>query len=186
MRPRLGANRGKAKAKGGRFANPASAIASGTNQSESRFALDQLVSPATPEGFVPRPAGGPFLDPIGPIMIRRDLGPLAFGLRIEKRHCNSKDMAHGGMLATFADLALGIGGFTLAGVKGFFTTISLNSDYLAPALLGTWLQCEPVLLRKTRTLVFAQGVCMADGKPVLRASGVFALPKDPPPQPIGG
>ena len=95
-------------------------------------------------------------------------------------------MAHGGMLATFADLALGIGGFTLAGVKGFFTTISLNSDYLAPALLGTWLQCEPVLLRKTRTLVFAQGVCMADGKPVLRASGVFALPKDPPIQPSGG
>jgi hypothetical protein len=57
---------------------------------------------------------------------------------------------------------------------------------LAPALLGTWLQCEPVLLRRTRTLVFAQGVCMADGKPVLRASGVFALPKDLPPQPAGG
>jgi acyl-coenzyme A thioesterase PaaI-like protein len=64
-------------------------------------------------------------------------------------------------------------------VTGFFTTISLNSDYLAPALLGTWLQCEPVLLRRTRTLVFAQGVCMADGKPVLRASGVFALPREP-------
>jgi acyl-coenzyme A thioesterase PaaI-like protein len=119
-------------------------------------------------------------------MIRRDLGPLAFGLRIEKRHCNSKDMAHGGMLATFADLALGIGGFNLAGVTGFFTTISLNTDYLAPALLGTWLQCEPVLLRKTRTLIFSQGVFMADGRAVLRASGVFALPKDPPVQPVGG
>ncbi|MCE2761522.1 MAG: PaaI family thioesterase [Acetobacteraceae bacterium] len=141
--------------------------------------MDNPVAPAIPEGFVPRPAGGPFLEPIGPIMIRRDHGPLAFGLRIEKRHCNSKDMAHGGMLATFADLALGIGGFNLAGVTGFFTTISLNSDYLAPALLGTWLQCEPVLLRRTRTLVFVQGVCMADGKPVLRASGVFALPREP-------
>ena len=50
----------------------------------------------------------------------------------------------------------------------------------------TWLECEPVLLRRTRTLVFAQGVCMADGKPVLRASGVFGLPKDPPAQPSGG
>ncbi|MCE2919623.1 MAG: hypothetical protein LW837_06725, partial [Roseomonas sp.] len=67
--------------------------------------MDQPVPLAIPEGFVPRPAGGPFLEPIGPIMIRRDHGPLAFGLRIEKRHCNSKDMAHGGMLATFADLA---------------------------------------------------------------------------------
>ncbi|MCE2919664.1 MAG: hypothetical protein LW837_06935, partial [Roseomonas sp.] len=67
--------------------------------------MDQPTLPAIPEGFVPRPAGGPFLEPIGPIMIRRDHGPLAFGLRIEKRHCNSKDMAHGGMLATFADLA---------------------------------------------------------------------------------
>jgi hypothetical protein len=43
-----------------------------------------------------------------------------------------------------------------------------------------------MLLRKTRTLVFAQGVCMADGKPVLRASGVFALPKDPPAPPPSG
>ncbi|MCA3417831.1 MAG: PaaI family thioesterase [Roseomonas sp.] len=148
--------------------------------------MDQPVPLAIPEGFVPRPAGGPFLEPIGPIMIRRDHGPLAFGLRIEKRHCNSKDMAHGGMLATFADLALGIGGFNLAGVTGFFTTISLNSDYLAPARLGAWLQCEPVLLRKTRTLVFAQGVCTADGAPVLRASGVFALPRDAAPQPPSG
>jgi acyl-coenzyme A thioesterase PaaI-like protein len=148
--------------------------------------LDQPTLPAIPEGFVPRPAGGPFLEPIGPIMIRRDHGPLAFGLRIEKRHCNSKDMAHGGMLATFADLALGIGGFNLAGVTGFFTTISLNSDYLAPALLGTWLECEPVLLRRTRTLVFAQGVCTADGKPVLRASGVFALPREAAPEPPSG
>ena len=147
--------------------------------------MNTLAAPAIPEGFVPRPAGGPFLEPIGPIMIRRDHGPLAFGLRIETRHCNRKGMAHGGMLATFADLALGIGGFNLAGVTGFFTTISLNTDYLAPALLGTWLQCEPVLLRKTRTLIFSQGVFLADGRPVLRASGVFALPKDPPPQPSG-
>ncbi len=131
-----------------------------------------------PEGFVARHAGGPFLEPVGPIFRRPEPdGGARFGLRLERRHCNNQDVAHGGMLATFADLALGIGGAELAGTPGSFITISLTSDYLAPAPRGTWLECRPVLLRRTARLMFVEARVTADGTPVLRASGIFSLPR---------
>lgn len=131
-----------------------------------------------PPGFVPRRAGGPFLEPIGPLFRRAEAeGPATFGLRIERRHCNSQDVAHGGLLATVADLVLGIGGVEQAGTPGFFITVSLVTDYLAPAPLGAWLECRPALLRRTSRLMFVEGRFLADGTPVLRASGVFNLPR---------
>lgn len=136
-----------------------------------------------PPGFAPRPVTGGFLVASGPIYARRDPagGPTAFGLLVQAQHCNGMDMCHGGMLATFADVALGLGGFEQAGAKGFFITISLTTDFLAPAPLGAWVECRPELVRATRTMVFAQGVFRVPGQgAVLRASGVFRIP---PPRP---
>lgn len=130
-----------------------------------------------PEGFLPRRAGGPFLEPIGPIWLRAGEGGSSFGIRLERRHCNNQAVAHGGMLATFADLVLGIGGTEQAGAPGHFITVSLVTDYLAPAPLGAWLECRPALLRRTSRLMFVEGRFLADGVPVLRASGVFSLPR---------
>ncbi|MBR0651455.1 PaaI family thioesterase [Roseomonas terrae] len=136
-----------------------------------------------PAGFLPRRAGGPFLEPIGPIYLRAGDGGSTFGIRIERRHCNNGGAAHGGMLATFADLVLGIGGLERAEVVGNFLTVSLVTDYLAPAPLGTWLECRPVLLRRTARLMFVEGRFEADGAPVLRSSGVFSVkPKVQPPR----
>lgn len=140
---------------------------------------DDTIPDAPPEGFLRRDMRGGFLAAIAPIWQRRDAdGVSTFGLRIQPRHCNPKEMGHGGMLAGFADIVLGLGGFEQAGVRGFFVTISLTTDYLAPAPLGAWLQCRPEMVRATRSLVFAQGVFAADGAPALRASGVFRIPPD--------
>ncbi len=130
-----------------------------------------------PEGFVARHAGGPFLEPIGPIFRRPEEAGARFGIRIERRHCNNQAVAHGGMLATIADIVLGIGGAEQAGTPGHFVTISLVTDYLAPAPLGAWLECHPALLRRTSRMMFVEGRFLADGVPVLRASGVFSLPR---------
>lgn len=130
-----------------------------------------------PDGFLPRRAGGPFLEPIGPIYLRPGEGGSTFGIRLERRHCNNQSVAHGGMLATFADLVLGIGGTERASGSGHFVTVSLVTDYLAPAPLGGWLECRPVLLRRTARLMFVEGRFEAEGTPVLRASGVFSLPR---------
>jgi acyl-coenzyme A thioesterase PaaI-like protein len=133
---------------------------------------------AVPPGFAPRPVGGGFMAAMGPLQVRRDAsGRAAFGLLIEPRHCNAKDMCHGGMLAALTDLVLGIGGLEQAGVAGFFITMSLTQDFLAPVPLGAWLEAEVELLRRTRTTMFVQGVFRVRGEPALRASGVFRLPR---------
>ena len=137
-----------------------------------------LPTDAIPHGFVPRPVGGGFMAAAGPIYVRRDAsGRATFGLLVEPRHCNAKDMCHGGMLAALTDVVLGIGGLEQAGVRGFFITISLTQDFLAPVPLGSWLEAEVDLLRRTRTTMFVQGVFRVRGEAALRASGVFRLPR---------
>lgn len=114
----------------------------------------------------------------GPVYVRRDAaGRATFGLLVEPRHCNAKDACHGGMLAALTDVVLGIGGLEQAGVKGFFVTIALTQDFLAPVPLGAWLEAEVELLRRTRTTMFVQGVFRVRGEAALRASGVFRLPR---------
>jgi acyl-coenzyme A thioesterase 13 len=133
-----------------------------------------------PPGFTARRVNGRFLEPFGPLYFRRDPDGgegSTYGLRILPAHCNAKDMAHGGMLATLADVVLGLGGLEQAGIPGFFVTIGLQTDFLGPAPLGAWVECRPELLRKTRTMMFVQGLFAADGEPALRASGVFRLPR---------
>ncbi len=130
-----------------------------------------------PEGFLPRPVSGGFLKAIGPIYVKREDGRSIFGLLVEEQHCNGKDMCHGGMLATLADVVLGIGGMEQAGVSGFFITVSLTNDFLAPAPLGAWIEARVELLRATRTTMFVQGIFTVEGEPVLRSSGVFRLPR---------
>jgi acyl-coenzyme A thioesterase PaaI-like protein len=133
---------------------------------------------AIPPGFAPRPLGGGFMELAGPLYVRRDAaGRGTFGLLIEPRHCNVKDMCHGGMLAALADVVLGIGGLEQAEVKGFFITVSLSQDFLAPVPLGSWLEAEVELLARTRTTMFVQGVFRVRGEATLRASGVFRLPR---------
>jgi acyl-coenzyme A thioesterase PaaI-like protein len=113
--------------------------------------------------------------------VKREEGRSLFGLRIGPAHCNAKDMCHGGMLATLADLVLGIGGLEQAGVGGFFVTMNLTQDFLAPVPLGAWLEMRAELLKATRSTMFVtmfvQGRFTVEDRPVLRASGVFRLPK---------
>lgn len=131
-----------------------------------------------PPGFAPRPVGGGFMGFAGPLYVRRDAaGRGTFGLLVEPRHCNAKGMCHGGMLAALTDVVLGIGGLEQAGVSGFFVTVALTQDFLAPVPLGSWIEAEVDLLRRTRTTMFVQGVFRVRGDAALRASGVFRMPR---------
>jgi len=131
-----------------------------------------------PEGFRPLRLGGGFLGVTGPIHARRGAdGRRTYGLLVAEQHCNGLAICHGGMLATLADVVLGLGGMEQAGVSGFFTTISLTTDFLAPAPLGAWVEARVELLSATHSTMFVQGVFSIGEQPVLRASGVFRLPR---------
>lgn len=131
---------------------------------------------AVPEGFRPVRLGGAFMAHNGPLYARLAGERLQLGFRVEPRHTNPLDICHGGMLASFADMLLPCAILYQPGhQRHFLPTISLQVDYLSQAALGAWVQGEGDVLRRTRSLVFAQGLVSADDVPAMRISGIFKL-----------
>mgnify|MGYP003795647759 FL=1 len=135
------------------------------------------LAPEIPEGFAPRRFGSGFIDANGPLYVKKAGGVAVLGFRVEPRHCNMMGICHGGMIATFCDMLLPIAAHALSEelARRFLPTISLQVDYLGPSRLGAWVQGEAQLLRRTRALVFMQGLVSADGEPAARVSGVFKI-----------
>ena len=139
---------------------------------------------AIPPGFVALPtAGGPFLQPNGPLYLRHEGKLEKLENRVETRHVNTMNNLHGGMMASFCDMLLPLSVHRKSNevADRFLPTDSLQIDYLAPAPLGAWVQGEAEPLRITRSLVFAQGLVTADGVPCARVSGVFKIGPVAPP-----
>ena len=133
-------------------------------------------SPDVPAGFVPMPFGDGFVSNNGPLFGRWDGTHFLLGFRVEPRHCNPMEIAHGGMMMLFADMQLPIAARLQAGLGDhFLPTIAMTCDFVGPSPLGAWVQGKADVLKVTRNLVFAQCLVTADDVPVLRASGTFKI-----------
>jgi uncharacterized protein (TIGR00369 family) len=131
---------------------------------------------AIPQGFAPFAHTSPFLDAVGPLYQSEDAdGALLLGLRVEKRHCNRRGLAHGGLLVTLADLVLGYALGT-AGARRGLLTVSLTADFAGAAQLGQWVQARADIQKAGGSLAFANCYVTADGKRIVRASGIFKAP----------
>src|SRR3569832_773612 len=118
-----------------------------------------------PDGFRPFRFSTGFIEAIGPLYGKWDGSKLLMGFRCEMRHCNPGGVAHGGRLATFADLFIPIAARVQAKADvGFAPTVNLTLDYIAPAKVGSWVEGQGEFLRSGKTLFFAQGTATADGK----------------------
>lgn len=127
-----------------------------------------------PDGFRPmKLAPNPFIELVGPLYGRLDGADLVVGFPVRRHNCNPAGMCHGGMLCTLADLTLILCSNVQTGMGRYFTTVSLNTDFLAPAPQGSWIEGRAQVLRVTRSLVFTQGTFAVDGGVVLRANAIF-------------
>ena len=129
---------------------------------------------AIPEGFRPIERLSPFNALVGPLYQRRDGEAVSIGLRIDARHTNSRGVCHGGVLATLADLALGYAMLARSGDKGSFVTAHLAVDYAGAARAGEWIESKSEIQRVGARLAFANCYLMVEGKPIVRASAIFA------------
>ena len=98
------------------------------------------------------------------------------GFRVLPHHCNPRKVCHGGMIMTFFDFLLP----TLSRFDededaddSFTPTVSVTTNFLAPALLGDWLEGRATTLRRTNGLVFIDGVVSSGDTVVAQASGIF-------------
>jgi uncharacterized protein (TIGR00369 family) len=132
-----------------------------------------------PPGFKPLPAASPFNELVGPLHEKRGEGSISLGLRVEKKHSNSRGICHGGVLATLADLALGYAMLAKSGEsggqrQGSFLTVHLAVDYAGAARAGDWIESKVEIQRVGARLAFANCYLVVDEKPIVRASAIFA------------
>jgi uncharacterized protein (TIGR00369 family) len=130
-----------------------------------------------PEGFEPFDDHTPFLDLVGPVLVRGSAedDERVFGLRIEERHLNHRGTAQGGLLATLVDFA--VGRAIEAGLQGEAqqATVSLTTDFLGPVKDGAWLEAHAKVERLGSRLAFADCSLIADDREVVRGRAVFAV-----------
>jgi len=127
-----------------------------------------------PEGFVPLFRTSPFLDLLGPFFYRPAESGFVIGLRVDEKHVNARSTAHGGLLLTLADMALGYTAEASADPPIRLATVSISADFVAEARIGDWVEAEVDIQRIGQRLVFANAFLVAGGKRITRASAVFA------------
>ena len=130
-----------------------------------------------PEGFEPIFRSSPFLDLIGPIYNQRTEAGLVIGLRAEKKHCNARDLVHGGVFSSLADIALGYNAAFQGEEIVPMVTANLTVDYAGSAQLGDWMEITVDVQKVGKSMAFANCYFWVDAKRIARASAVFNVLK---------
>ena len=134
-----------------------------------------------PNGF--RPMGelrtSPFLDRIGPFYFRRQDHALTLGVRVGEIHANARGTAHGGLLLTLADVALGYQLAFSQDPPAAATTTSISADFLGAASLGDWVEAHVDMQQLGSRMAFANAYLSAGDKRVARVSATFLRGEGP-------
>src|SRR5947199_9584531 len=129
---------------------------------------------APPTGFEPLFRSSPFLETVGPLFYRRDPERgLVIGLRIAEKHANARGFAHGGLLVTLADIALGYQTAFGQDPPAGLITANLTADFVGAAKIGDWVEAHVDVQRLGGRLAFANAYLVVDGERIVRASAVF-------------
>jgi len=127
-----------------------------------------------PLGFAPLFRTSPFLEATGPFDFRRDGERLVVALRVLEKHVNARGFAHGGLLMTLADIALGYSLAYSEEPPASFVTANLTADFAGSAKLGDWVEAHVDIQKSGTRLAFTNAYLVVDGERILRASAVFA------------
>ena len=128
-----------------------------------------------PEGFRTLERGNSrFLSSLGQLYARGEGEDLVVGLRIEEKHLNTRGFAHGGMLLTLADSALGIVISMGRSPPLPMATVNLSADFADVAREGDWVEARVDIQKRGKRLAFASCHLWVGDKRILRASGIFA------------
>ena len=116
--------------------------------------------------------GDPFNSHAGPFFWREDQDRgFVCAMRVETQHLNGGGLMHGGAIMTFADYSLYVFSGSLR--DGAAVTISLNGDFVGPALRGDVIECAGEVIKRTKRMVFLRGLMKVSGSPIFAYSAVM-------------
>ena len=97
-----------------------------------------------------------------------------FAILIAEKHMNSAGSAHGGLIMTFADVAMSQTARAVSGAPAT-STVSMTCDFVGPGKLGDVLEARVRVTRLTRTMVFLAADIAAGERPVAVATGLWKI-----------
>jgi acyl-coenzyme A thioesterase PaaI-like protein len=123
-------------------------------------------------GWTYEPEAG-FIGLVGPLWRRRDGERLRFGFMAEDKHANLVGVVQGGMLMTFADRALGTLAWEAAG--GSVVTIGFDMAFADSGRIGSFIELDGEVVRRTASLVFLRGTLSAGGRVIGTCQGTWKI-----------
>jgi acyl-CoA thioesterase len=129
---------------------------------------------------------GPFGWQLGLHYTAREPGRTSCALEVKPTHYNPGQIAHGGVVFTLADSAMGAAVFTLLEPGQRCTTAELKLNYLAPVVSGVVTATATVVSKRRRLAVVTAEVRDAAGELVALAQGTFAIIHAEAPRPVEG
>lgn len=142
---------------------------------ESRTVRVNTTADSVPPGFESAGFAPGFLDRGGPYWRRRSGSSVILGLRIEEGHLNYQDVAHGGVLTTFADVALSYCVHISEAPPPALATASLTVNFLAAARLGRWLEAEARIDHIGKRMAHTSGRIRDGEQTIATMTGVFSM-----------
>lgn len=120
---------------------------------------------------------GGFTGHVGPFWRLEDDSSVEIGLIVGERHCNTHlGTIHGGVVMTFADIALGSGAAKLLGEERFrAVTASLQTQFVAVARLGEFISCRPEVVHGGKQMIFVRGLIRTGDKVIASCEGIWKL-----------
>ncbi len=111
---------------------------------------------------------------VGPLWTRKEDAGWAYGVLATARHLNPAGLVHGGMLTTLIDHALSAIGWEAIGRRAC-VTVQLDTQFVAAAREGQFLEARGRVVRATSSLVFMQGQVRVAGTEIVSASAVLKV-----------
>lgn len=136
-------------------------------------------SPPVPEGYQPHSRSSPLTEPWEPLYARQTEGTVQLAVALRRVHCNSRGLAHGGLIAALADNAMGLSAVTTARAarpdQAGAVTVNLSLDFIDSARPGEWLEVIPRVLKCGQSLAFVECRVQCGDRVVARGNATFRL-----------
>jgi len=128
-------------------------------------------------------AKSPFLSSLGVEVVERSDGRAVLRLIVDARHLRTRGIAHGGLLSTLLDTAMGIAVSTGTPDGCFAVTAQLNVNFVRPAWDGEVLETTGLVCHRGQQTAVAHGeIRTAKGTVVALSSGTFSYVRNANPE----
>ncbi len=139
-----------------------------------------MTTSSLPTGYQPHTRHSPLTDPWEPLFAQETAGAVNLAVELRQAHCNSRGFAHGGLVTTLADNAMGLSAVRRARERvgaenASAVTVSLALDFIDAAQQGEWLEVQPAVLKVGRTLAFVECRVVCGERLIARGNASFRI-----------